>query len=95
MYATEYRWMSEPTPVISRTNVIDSWSSRKATSAWNPSTGIQLNRCCVRVRSSAPLPSRSAKRTTPSTKDTAASSVPIQWPTRSSRLSAAQQDDRS
>src|SRR5689334_15409174 len=78
-------WMSVPTPVIRRTKVIDNWSSRKATSAWNPPTGTQLKRYEVSVRSSPERPSMSAKSTTPTAKDAAANAQPIQWPARSSR----------
>lgn len=78
MYPIEYTWMSVPTPEISRTKVIDSWSSWKAMSAWKPSTGIQVYRRWYRVRSSALRDSMSANSAAPIPKETAASRVPIQ-----------------
>src|SRR5438105_705999 len=79
-------WISEPTPVISRTKVIDSWSSWKATSARKPPTGIQLYRCWCRARCSGLLPSMSTKRAAPMANEATANSEPIQWPARSRRL---------
>src|SRR5690349_11608541 len=77
-------WMRVPTPEISSTKVIDSWSSWKATSAWKPPTWIQLKRCWWTARAAPSRPSMSAKSTAPTTKDTPASAVPSQWPDRSS-----------
>ena len=45
--------MSEPTPVISSTNVIDSGSSSRFASTWKAVTGIQVNMCTSRLRSAA------------------------------------------
>ena len=43
MYPTEYTWISDPTPVISRTKHMDSWSNWRPKSTCNWATGTQEN----------------------------------------------------
>src|SRR3954453_1316815 len=73
-------WISEPTPVMSSTNAMDSWSTVKPTSTWNLPTGIQVKRCWLTDRSSALLPSNAMKSTTPTRKDSSAVAQPRMCP---------------
>src|SRR5581483_3466887 len=77
--------MSEPTPVISSTNVMESWSSWKPASAWKPATGTQWKTVTVCGRAPVARPSIDAKSATPTPKEANAASTPSQWPQRSVR----------
>jgi hypothetical protein len=55
-------WMSEPTPVISSTNVIDSGSRSRPALTCRPLTGIQVNMCTSRLRSVYPSSAKNAIR---------------------------------
>jgi hypothetical protein len=46
-------WISEPTPVISSTKQMDSWSSRRPTGTSKRATWIQVNRVSSLLRWSA------------------------------------------
>jgi hypothetical protein len=72
--------MSEPTPVISSTNVIDSGSSSRPTLTWKSPTAIQVNMCTSRLR--LVYPSRSKKQIRPTTNDPIGIAVPSRCPHR-------------
>src|ERR1700760_1191751 len=76
-------WISEPTPVISSTKLIDSGSSSTPRLAWNPLTGIQENMCRSWLRAAPDLPSRAKNAITPYTKDPSDISTPSRCPHRS------------
>ena len=50
MYPIAYRWISEPTPVTTSTIVIESGSTRRATSTLNVPTEIQSYRSVTCAR---------------------------------------------
>src|SRR2546421_4253360 len=88
-------WISDPTPVISSTKTIESWSSWKATSAWNtlppppvPGTGIQEYRCWCIVRSAPCLPSIVKNNPAPRAKLASAVRHPSRCPQALLRLPA-------
>ncbi len=85
MYATEYTWISDPTKVISSTNVRESGSSCRPASTWKLPAGTQLNRWRLRTRSSASWPSSEKNTSAPSTKDAHDRATASQWPQRSVR----------
>ena len=57
--------ISEPTPVISSTKQIDSWSTSRFMFTWKPATGIQEYRCTSWLRWLVPSPSRVKNAITP------------------------------
>src|SRR6478735_4846388 len=85
MYATEYRWISEPTNVTSRTKVSDSGSTSSPADRSNRPAEIQSNRCTRIDRSSAGRPSSSTSSSAPTTNAAVDASRPSQWPQRSER----------
>ena len=66
--------------VISRTKTIESWSSWKAISAWNPSAKTQVNKVCPTERSSAECPIMATSINTASTADPTTVSTPRYGP---------------
>src|SRR6476469_525670 len=73
-------WISEPTPVISSTKLMDSGSMRMPNSTWRSPTGIQSKTCrfCIRCDSANPVEEK--KRITPYTKDATTVAQPSRWP---------------
>jgi hypothetical protein len=57
--------ISDPTPVISSTKQIDSWSTSRFMFTWRPATGIQEYRCTSWLRWLVPSPSRVKNAITP------------------------------
>ena len=53
MYPTAKMWISEPTPVVSSTKQMDSWSSCRPTGTLKRATWIQVNRVRSLLRWSA------------------------------------------
>ena len=64
MYPMEYRWISVPMPVTNSAIVIDSGSTRKPRSTWNPPAGSQVKSFSTWWRWSASLPRRATKTAT-------------------------------
>ena len=54
--------ISDPTPVISSTNKIDSWSVSSPTFAWKRPTAIHVYRCRSWLRSVSPSREKKAIR---------------------------------
>src|SRR5262245_6571251 len=73
-------WISAPTPVISRTKLIDSGSMRSPMSTWRFPTGIQSNTCRFCTRSFSGRPVLEKNRITPYTKDATTVRQPSRWP---------------
>ena len=55
-------WISDPTPVISNTKQIDSWSVSNDTFAWKCPTAIHVYRCWSWLRSVSPSRAKKAIR---------------------------------
>src|SRR5947209_11134000 len=79
-------WISDPTPVISSTKQIDSWSICRPKSTCKPLTGIQLNRFWLMVRAPPWRPIMSLSNDRPTATDACAVPQPSQCPHRSVRL---------
>src|SRR5690242_7664118 len=79
-------WISEPTPVISSTKLIDSGSIRSPKSTCRLPTGIQSNTCRFCTRWSAGRPVEEKNRITPYTKDATTVAQPSRWPQASDAL---------
>src|SRR5690348_17231581 len=73
-------WINDPTPVISSTKQIDSWSICSPKSTCRLPTGIQLNKCWVIVRASPCRPTMSVSSATPTPNDATAVRQPSQCP---------------
>src|ERR1035441_6286709 len=76
-------WISEPTPVISSTKLIESWSVSRPMFTCRPATGIYENRCWSWLR--WPAPSRGNKAITAATNEAAGGAAPSSCPHRSVR----------
>src|SRR5690606_20853689 len=79
-------WMSEPTPVISRTKLMDSGSTSRSMPTLNAPTSMKSHRCTVRRRSPASYPSIWANIATPTANDATDVATPSRCPHRSVRL---------
>src|SRR5215217_5376956 len=79
-------WISEPTPVISSTKHIDSWSSCRPKSTCSSPTGTQLKSFSPTARSSPARPAMSANSSTPRTKEPSDVAQPSRWPQGSAHL---------
>src|SRR6266496_3090154 len=73
-------WINAPTPVISRTKLIDSGSMRSPMSTWRLPTGIQSNTCRFWTRCPSANPVLEMNRATPYTKDATTVAQPSRWP---------------
>src|SRR5689334_16118016 len=73
-------WISEPTPVISSTKLIDSGSMRSPKSTCSCPTGIQSNTCRFCTRSSSGSPVEEKNRMAPYTKDAMTVAQPSRCP---------------
>ena len=70
----------DPTPVISSTKQIDSWSMSRFMFTWKPATGIQEYRCTSWLRLVSP--SRVKNAITPYTNAASGIATPSRWPHR-------------
>src|SRR5262245_15015542 len=73
-------WISEPTPVISSTKVIDSGSMRSPKSTCSCPTGIQSKTCRFWTRSLSGNPVVEKNSITPYTNDARTVAQPSRWP---------------
>src|SRR5262245_19287205 len=78
-------WISDPTPVISRTKLMDSGSTSRSMPTLNEPTSMKSHRCSVRRRSSAPYPSIWTNIAAPTTNAASDMVTPSRWPHRSVR----------
>ena len=66
-WPSEWAWISDPTKVMSRTKLIDNWSTSRPAELELPA-GIQFHSSACAARSSAPRPSMVTKMTAPTAK---------------------------
>src|ERR1700682_1703006 len=82
-------WISEPTPVMSSTKHIDSWSSCNPKSTCNRATGTQEYSVSCRARTSPGRPSMPTNSATPTAKAPTGVAQPRRWPQPLERFPAS------
>ena len=73
-------WINDPTPVMSSTKTIESWSISVPNSTWKSATGTQVKMLSVNARSSPGCPSIEKSIAAPSTNEATGAATPSRCP---------------